>query len=122
MADMPHARTQIDPDELTAISAFLSRIASDYPVTSARLYGSRARGDSDRHSDADVAVFLKGAREAKSDLLRVKLAMADIAFEILLETNILISPLPIWEDEWNQPEFYENPRLLENIRREGVVL
>ncbi len=114
--------SQIDPEALTAIRAFLRRISSDYSVTSARLYGSRARGDNDRHSDADIAVFLEGAREAKSDLLRIKLAMADIAFEVLLETNILISPFPIWEDEWMHPESYENPRLLDNIRREGVVV
>ena len=119
---MPRSRAEIDPEALTAISAFLHRISSDYSVTSARLYGSRARGDNDIHSDADIAVFLKGARGAKSDLTRIKLAMADIAFEVLLETNILISPLPIWEAEWSRPDSYENPRLLENIRREGVVL
>ncbi len=54
--------------------------------------------------------------------MRIKLAMADIAFEVLLETNILMSPLPIREAEWSRPDSYENPRLLENIRREGVVL
>jgi hypothetical protein len=48
--------------------------------------------------------------------------MANIAFDILLDTSILISPLPIWEEDWRRPELYENPRLLENIRREGVVL
>jgi hypothetical protein len=48
--------------------------------------------------------------------------MADVAFDILLDSNILISPLPIWEDDWRHPEHHENPRLLENIRREGVVL
>ena len=122
MAEMRRSRAQIDPEALKAISAFLHRISSHYSVTGARLYGSRARGDHDGHSDADVAVFLKGARDEKSNLLRTKLAMADIAFEVLLETNILISPLPIWEDEWSSPEFYENPGLLENIRRDGVVL
>jgi len=28
--------------------------------------------------------------------------MADIAFDVLLETSIYIQPLPIWEDEWAQ--------------------
>jgi len=119
---MTRLRSQIDPETLNAISAFMERVAGAYSVSSARLYGSRARGDYERHSDADIAVFLEGARAAKSDLLRTKLAMADVAFDILLDTNILISPLPIWDDEWRNPEQYENPRLLENIRREGVVL
>ncbi len=119
---MKRVRSQIDPATLEAISAFTERISGNYSVSSARLYGSRARGDHETHSDADIAVFLNGARAAKADLLRTKLAMADVAFDVLLDTNILISPSPIWEDDWNYPERYEDPRLLENIRREGVVL
>jgi predicted nucleotidyltransferase len=122
MGDMKRVRSQIETETLNAISAFMERISSAYPVSSARLYGSRARGDHAKHSDADIAVFLKGARRAQADLLSTKLAMADVAFEILLDTNVLISPLPIWENDWRHPESHENPRLLENIRREGVVL
>jgi uncharacterized protein len=48
--------------------------------------------------------------------------MADIAFDLLLETNVYIQPLPIWEDEWEHPETHSNPPLLENIRREGLPL
>ncbi|HLJ72254.1 MAG TPA: hypothetical protein VKU03_13115 [Roseiarcus sp.] len=47
--------------------------------------------------------------------------MAAIA-DVLLDTNLLISPLPIWEEDWNHPETHSNPRLLENIRREGLAL
>jgi hypothetical protein len=50
------------------------------------------------------------------------LEMADSAFDVLLETNVYIQPLPIWEDEWEHPETHSNPRLLENIRREGLPL
>lgn len=111
-------------DSLTAhaVQVFLERVAGQYPLIGARLYGSRARGDHDQYSDADLAVFLKGARNAKADLFHVKLAMADIAFDVLLDTDILVSPLPIWEEEWEHPESYDNPRLLENIRREGVAM
>ena len=48
--------------------------------------------------------------------------MADVAFDVMLETGILISPLPIWLDEWMNPENYSNPDLLRNIDREGVRL
>lgn len=50
------------------------------------------------------------------------LELADIAFDVLLETTIYIAPLPIWEHEWEHPETHSNPRLLDNIRREGLVL
>ena len=51
--------------------------------------------------------------------LSVKLDMADVAFDVLLETGILIS---LWLDEWENPENYSNPALLRNIARDGVRL
>jgi hypothetical protein len=48
--------------------------------------------------------------------------MAGIAFDVLLETGILVEALPLWEDEWEHPERFNNPFLIENIRREGVRL
>ena len=105
-----------------AVRLFLVRNAGAYAITGARLYGSRARGDFDGDSDADVAVFLKGARGERSALQPTKLAMADIVFDVMLETKILVSPLPVWEEEWTHKEHYSNPRLLENIAREGMLL
>jgi hypothetical protein len=48
--------------------------------------------------------------------------MADFAFDVLLETGILIQPLPIWEQEWLHPEGYSNPQLLAAIKKEGIQL
>lgn len=45
-----------------------------------------------------------------------------MAYDVLLDTGIRIQPLPILEDQWAQPEQYSNPRLLENIAREGIPL
>jgi hypothetical protein len=66
-----------------------------------------------------VAVLLRGRR---GPFLATKLAMADIAYDVLLETGVLIQPLPIWKDEWEHPESYTHPALLQNIHREGVRL
>jgi hypothetical protein len=46
----------------------------------------------------------------------------DVAYDVLLDSGIRIQPLPIWEREWAHPEQYSNPRLLENIAREGLAL
>lgn len=48
-----------DHETERAVCDFLERIAGRYPIAGARLYGRRVRGDNDRHSDADLAVFLK---------------------------------------------------------------
>jgi uncharacterized protein len=62
------------------------------------VFGSRARGTHRPNSDADVA------------------------FDVLLETGINSSPLPVWLDEWEHPENYSNPALLQNIASEGFRL
>jgi antitoxin ChpS len=83
------------------------------------LFGSRARGDHRAQSDTDVAVLLSGA---PGPFLETKLALADIAYDVLLETGVLIQPLPIWQSEWDCPESSTHPRLLENVKRDGVPL
>ncbi len=109
----------IDKETELAASAFIAKVAGQYNYAGAILFGSRARHTSRPNSDADIAVILLGEHGKFVD---VKLDMADIAYDILLETEIRIQPLPIWEDEWDHPESYSNPRLLQNIEREGIRL
>ena len=111
--------TAIDAATREAASAFVEAARRKFPVSGAVLFGSRARRDDTPESDADVAVFLRGD---VGSFARTKLAMADIAFDVLLEKGALIQPLPIWEEEWSRPERYPNPQLLANIRRDGVAL
>lgn len=109
----------VDRNTEEAVKRFLSLIASRYDIAGAIVYGSRARGTHRPDSDVDVAVLLKGEHQR---VLTTTLAMADAAFDVLLETGINISPLPVWLDEWEHPENYSNPTLLQNIAREGVRL
>ena len=109
----------IDPATAEALRLFAERIGAKYDVLDLMLFGSRARGDHAQDSDADVAVLLRGDHQR---LLPTKLAMADDAFDVLLETGIRIQPLPIWEDEWADPDHDSNPRLLKSIAREGLRL
>ncbi|MBO4329316.1 MAG: nucleotidyltransferase domain-containing protein [Rhodocyclaceae bacterium] len=110
---------RIDQETKEAVRRFLARIAKRYDMEGAVMYGSRARGTHRPDSDADVAVLLRGEPQR---FLRAKLEMADIAFDVLLETGILISPFPVWRDEWEHPETCAHAALLQNIRREGVRL
>lgn len=110
---------RIDPNTEEAVRRFLSLIANRYDIAGSIIFGSRARGTHRPDSDADVAVLLRGEHQR---FLIAKLDMADVAFDVLLETGILISPLPIWLDEWEHPENYANPALLHNIIQEGIQL
>ncbi len=109
----------LDFETERATQLFMQRIAKQYNTAGAILFGSRARQTHHADSDADVAVLLRGAHLR---FLPTKLAMADVAFDVLLETGINISPLPVWLDEWEHPETYSNPDLLKNIANEGVLL
>jgi len=99
-----------------AVVRFGRQVAKHYEVAQLTLFGSRARGDYHAESDADVAVILKGP---VGDFLETKLALADIAFDNLVETGVLVQALPVWESEWSRPEHYDSPGLLRNIVREG---
>ena len=109
----------LDLETERATKLFMQRITKQYDTAGAILFGSRARQTHRADSDADVAVLLRGAHQR---FLPTKLAMADVAFDVLLETGVNISPLPVWLDEWEHPETYSNPDLLKHIANEGVLL
>lgn len=109
----------LDAETERAARLFLQKIAQQYDMAGAILFGSRARQTHQTGSDADVAVLLRGEHMR---FLPTKLAMADIAYDVLLETGIRVQPLPVWEDEWLHPERYSNPRLLANIAKDGIRL
>lgn len=109
----------MDAQTVQAASVFLQKIAPRYEVSGAYLFGSRARNNFRPDSDADIAVLLHRKDEPR---VTAALEMAGIAFDVLMETGILIEALPVWEDEWEHPERFNNPDLLENIRQEGIRL
>jgi antitoxin ChpS len=90
-----------------------------WPLQSALLFGSQARGNAHLGSDTDVAVLL---HRSPGDLVATKLALDDVAYDLMLDSGIRIQPLPKWEGEWAHPERYSYPRLLENIAREVLTL
>jgi len=76
------------------------------------LYGSYARGEETEDSDVDVAVILKGDVVPFDEIDR----MGDIAYDICLKYNILLSTRPISEEIYNS---YKNP-FLSNLKEEGI--
>ena len=102
-----------------AVRRFLDLLSDRYDVAHVIVFGSRARGTHRKDSDLDLAVLLRGDPQR---FLDVKQIMADVAFDAMLESQILISPLPIWMCEWDHPEGYSNPDLLRRIAAEGIWL
>ncbi|GJD56841.1 nucleotidyltransferase domain-containing protein [Methylobacterium dankookense] len=107
----------VDEQTRRAVQAFLRHLDGRYPVREAILFGSRARQTHTAESDADLALVLDGDR---GDRMKVTLDMADVAFDVLMETEVLIQPLPFWAGEFEHPDTFSNPALIEAIRRDGV--
>ena len=113
------AQPPLDSDTERAARVFMSRISGRYAVDRAILFGSRARRTHNATSDADIAVVLKGEHGKRST---TAIDMAGIAFDVMLETGILVEALPLWRDEMENPEQFSNPALIRTIQREGVAL
>lgn len=114
-----NADARVDDATHQATRIFIRGLVGRYNVLAVILFGSRARRRHRPDSDADLAVLLRGGRGSRVD---VSLQLADIAFDVMLETGVLIEAIPFWEDEWTHPEHFANPALIENIRREGIRL
>jgi DNA invertase Pin-like site-specific DNA recombinase/predicted nucleotidyltransferase len=113
------AQPAIDGDTERAARIFLGRIKDRYAVDRAILFGSRARRTHTASSDADIAVVLNGEQGKRS---ATAIDMAGVAFEVMLETGILVEALPLWGGELDHPELFSNPALIKTIQREGVAL
>jgi predicted nucleotidyltransferase len=109
----------MDTETKRTAKLFLDQIRKHYKLREAYLFGSRARQRGGSESDADIALLLKGTTGSRAD---TAVEMAAIAFDVMLETGILVDALPFWEDEWAHPERFGNPALIQNILRDGVRL
>ncbi|MBE0507814.1 MAG: nucleotidyltransferase domain-containing protein [Marinospirillum sp.] len=99
----------LDDTTIKVLNHFKARILNRYGEAEFILFGSRARGDHRPDSDADVAVILAGEPLPP---YKTKMDMAKIAFDVLLDDELLISPLPLWRQEWENPDQYNNPLML----------
>jgi len=78
------------------------------------LFGSQARGNANEDSDIDIMVVLKGPISPGDEVIR----MADIATQLDLKYNTFISLIPIADEDF----VHRQTPLMDNIRREGIVL
>ncbi len=105
------------------LSAITSGIVRSYQETYREdlrqiyLYGSYARGDYDSESDIDLVAVVDGDR---ADLQQKLRKVWDVATELGLEYDIVVSPTVIPKNEFDR--FAEALPYYRNIRAEGVLL
>jgi hypothetical protein len=103
--------------ERTAVKAFCYRLDERFPgeMLQVTLFGSKARGESDRWSDIDLLIFVR----EESWSLRGDISI--IGADISLEFSVLIGPRVIGQQRWQRMK-EQRFSLCQNIIAEGVPL
>ncbi|MFW5912073.1 MAG: nucleotidyltransferase domain-containing protein [Candidatus Hadarchaeota archaeon] len=110
-----------DTDELVererALASFVGRAKGKYgeSVDKLILYGSHARGEAGEESDVDVLVVWNG------DPSEGRMGMAEIATDVLLEHDVIISPKLVSAEGYEDMKRSEGP-FIKNVLEEGVRL
>ncbi len=81
------------------------------------LYGSYARGDYKKNSDIDIMILTD---LNKDELIEYRDRLWDLAYDIELENNVILSPLVKNIDKYNKR--IEVIPFYMNVQKEGVVL
>lgn len=112
------------PDDATvnkAIEDYARAVRKSYGarVKGIYLFGSRARGDHTPESDADIAVVLT---DGEWDYWEEQFRLADIEYDILIETGAELQGWPVRESEWRKPETHHNPALVGAMQRDALPI
>jgi len=100
----------------TVLEKFKKLVAERVPLQSMILFGSHARGDSERYSDVDVLVILDDTASEKD-----REAVSNCAWEVGFEKGIILIPVVFTRDEWERGPEHAS-LLAQAVRAEGLVL
>jgi len=108
--------TSLRKNERDAIKAAIRMLKSKFPITKIILFGSKARGDYDEHSDIDLLVVASRSLHWKEEK-----AIVGALFDIGMEYDVIFSPLFTFVAEWEDGLFTEFP-VYQEITRDGAVV
>ncbi len=108
---------QLKHRDRNAVEAFLARVRAEVgPLREpAVVFGSAVRGEATAESDVDILLVLD--REDED----VRRKVFDLAFEVFLESDVLVSPLvmsPKRVADWRRA----GRRLIRDVQQDGVVV
>jgi len=110
---LPNSR----PEVRAAIAAYVRRVATGYAneVLSIILYGSQARGEANPESDIDLFIVVR------HDTPVLREALADLAWEVQFEHNVVISDVIRSIDQLRHMQIWRFP-YYRSIESEGILL
>jgi predicted nucleotidyltransferase len=112
----PLKKTSLRKREHRAVEAAFERLKTEFPVQKVILFGSKARGDHDEHSDIDLLLITSRPLHWKEEK-----AIVETLFEVGMEHDVIFSPLMASEKEWEGGIFTEFP-IYQEIVRDGALV
>ena len=109
-------KTALLKREREAVEAAVSVLKKQFPVERVILFGSKARGDSDEHSDIDLLLITSRSLHWKEEK-----AVVGALFDIGMEYDVIFSPLFASGDEWEGGIFAEFP-IYQEVTRDGTIV
>lgn len=98
------------------ISFIRSKIHKKNPEAEIILFGSHARGDSNKNSDWDILILLNNLKVDRN----LEIEYMDELFDIELEVGESISTFVFSKNEWETK--HSATPLYNNIKKEGLIL
>ncbi len=108
---------KLNENQKEALSRYLAILRLKYKkqISEVILFGSVARGNPDPESDIDLLVVTANGNQKLKD----EISMA--CFDIILETEVILSPLVMDKVTYEWHRNYRDP-LYNNIQRDGIDL
>jgi uncharacterized protein len=103
------------PNESAALKKLKAALTRDFPLVELRLFGSKARGDSDKESDIDVLVVLE---DYDWD---TRMAVVDLCTDISIDHGVLLTPVLYSRAEYDSDLTKVTP-FYQAVAREGVPI
>lgn len=108
---------ELNRNQKEAIARYLEILSQIYreQISKVILFGSVARGDFSPESDIDLLIVTANGEQNLKD----EISMA--CFDIILETEVILSPLVMDEETYEWHKKYRDP-LYNQIQKDGIDL
>jgi hypothetical protein len=103
----------LKPNELDALRELKGILARDFRLVELRLFGSKARGDSDPESDIDVLIVLEELNR------EIRKGISALCCDLSIDHHVVIAPILYSSAEFSSGHTRITP-FYRNVEREGV--